>query len=71
MEAMTNSVGSLSGKTNYALIGLTIAFPWISRRQDAMSEAVVKGDSKIFAIACASVIAKVTKNRMMIKFHKK
>jgi len=33
--------------------------------------AVVKGDRKIFSIACASLIAKVTRDRYMIKLSKK
>lgn len=34
-------------------------------------EAVVKGDSKSLSIAAASIIAKVTRDRMMVKFAKK
>ena len=70
MEAMTNSVGSLSGKADYALIDGN-RVPVDITETGCNVEAVVKGDSKIFAIACASVIAKVTRDRMMIKFHKK
>ena len=33
--------------------------------------AIVKGDRKIFAIACASVIAKVFRDKLMIKYAKK
>ncbi len=32
---------------------------------------VIKGDRKVFAIACASVIAKVTRDRMMKRYAKK
>lgn len=32
---------------------------------------IVKGDRKIFAIACASIIAKVYRDKMMIKYDKK
>ena len=70
MEAMTNSVGSLSGKADYALIDGN-RVPVDITKTGCNVEAVVKGDSKIFAIACASVIAKVTRDRMMIEFHKK
>lgn len=33
--------------------------------------AIVKGDRKIFAIACASIIAKVYRDKMMVKYAKK
>ena len=33
--------------------------------------AIVKGDRKVFAIACASIIAKVFRDKMMIKYAKK
>lgn len=35
------------------------------------AEFVIKGDSKSASIAAASIIAKVTRDRMMIKFHEK
>ena len=33
--------------------------------------AIVKGDRKVFAIACASVIAKVFRDKMMVQYAKK
>lgn len=33
-------------------------------------EAIIKGDSKVLAIAAASIIAKVTRDRMMIEYAK-
>lgn len=33
--------------------------------------AIVKGDRKVFAIACASIIAKVTRDRLMARYAKK
>lgn len=35
---------------------------------DTPQEAVIKGDSKILAIAAASIIAKVTRDRMMVEY---
>jgi len=32
---------------------------------------IIKGDSKIFSIACASIIAKVTRDKMMMRYAKK
>jgi ribonuclease HII len=34
-------------------------------------KSVVKGDQKVFSIAAASIIAKVTRDRLMQKYHKK
>jgi ribonuclease HII len=35
------------------------------------AETVIKGDSKVFSIAAASVIAKVTRDRLMVEYDKK
>ena len=40
---------------------ILVGIPYIS---------VVKGDSKIYSIACASIIAKVTRDRMMYEYDK-
>ncbi len=34
-------------------------------------KSIIKGDQKVFSIAAASIIAKVSRDRMMIKYHKK
>lgn len=41
------------------------------RNQKRKQELVIKGDSKSYSIACASIIAKVHRDRLMDKFHKK
>lgn len=38
---------------------------------DIPSTSIIKGDSKSFSIACASIIAKVTRDRMLIEDSKK
>jgi ribonuclease HII len=35
---------------------------------DAPQEAIIKGDAKVLAIAAASIIAKVTRDRMMVEY---
>lgn len=34
-------------------------------------QAIIKGDQKVFAIACASILAKVYRDKMMIRYSKK
>jgi ribonuclease HII len=38
---------------------------------DIEQRAIIKGDQKIFSIACASIIAKVYRDKMMVKYAKK
>jgi len=59
-QAMAEAVGGLGVEPGTCLIdGLPVpGFPW-------PHEAVVKGDSKSLSIAAASVIAKVTRDRLM------
>lgn len=37
----------------------------------AQQKPIIKGDQKVFSIAAASIIAKVTRDRLMQKYHKK
>ena len=34
-------------------------------------DAIIKGDAKSYSIACASILAKVTRDRMMVEYAKK
>jgi ribonuclease HII len=68
MEAMTGAVASLQRKARglaYALIDgnrVPAALP-------VPAQAVVKGDSKCYSIAAASILAKVTRDRIMLDLH--
>jgi ribonuclease HII len=63
-RAMVFALDALPVKPDYVLVdGLRV--PAIRIRQ----KAIVGGDAKSFSIAAASVIAKVTRDRMMIKLH--
>jgi len=66
LKAMETAINSLEIKPDYALIdgnqnkGITIP-----------NKMVVKGDSKSFSIACASIVAKVERDRYMLEIDKK
>lgn len=63
-EAMRRAVAELSCSPDYLLVdGNMLPNPsW-------KGEAVVKGDASCFSIAAASIIAKVTRDRMMTELH--
>lgn len=60
--AMKNSLESLSVVPDLAIIDGNKTFP-----SDIASKAIVKGDGKSFCIAAASIIAKVTRDRLMMQ----
>jgi len=66
--AMRKAVASLEKKSrvDYLLIdgnfGINIDIP---------QKSIIKGDQKVFSIAAASIIAKVYRDRLMKKYHKK
>lgn len=63
--AMKDAIANLKVNADYVIIdgnqGIDIDIPF---------ETVVKGDSKSESIACASIIAKVTRDRMLYEFDK-
>ena len=65
MLAMNRAVESLSIKADYALIDGNC-----SRGFSIPTETVVKGDSKSYSIAAASVLAKVTRDRQCLELDK-
>ncbi len=63
-SAMQSAITSLKRLPDHVLIdGLLVRSITINQT------AIVKGDSKSFSIAAASVIAKVTRDRMMVNLH--
>jgi ribonuclease HII len=63
-RAMVLALDALPARPDYVLVdGLHV--PAIRIRQ----KAIVKGDAKSYSIAAASVIAKVTRDRLMLKLH--
>lgn len=63
--AMRRAVNSLPDTLEYILVDGRAVIPRLSIRQ----EAIVGGDGKILSIAAASIIAKVTRDRIMAKWH--
>ena len=68
--AMTIAVRDLSARLTAAQADVKVLVDGNSYRGEIPYEVecVVKGDSKSFAIACASIIAKVTRDRMMDEY---
>ncbi|MCG3149585.1 MAG: Ribonuclease HII [Verrucomicrobiae bacterium] len=64
-RAMHLALEALPLKPDYVLIDGNQRVPAVRLRQ----KTIVKGDAKSYSIAAASVIAKVTRDRLMLAFH--
>lgn len=62
-EAMREAVGNLSVKPDL-LLNDAVTIPEIEIRQVP----IIKGDAKSISIAAASIVAKVTRDRLMVKY---
>lgn len=67
MLAMTNAVNSLSVKPDYVIIDGNK----VPEQLEIPADYVVKGDAKSMSIAAASILAKVTRDRLMLELDKK
>lgn len=65
--AMNRAIDGLDIKADFALIDGNR----VPRGIKIPCETVVKGDSKSFSIAAASILAKVTRDRLMLEYDKK
>ncbi|MEA3398790.1 MAG: ribonuclease HII [Patescibacteria group bacterium] len=63
--AMKKAVGSLKAKPNFIILDGKFNIPNLSIQQ----KAIIRGDSLSFSIAAASIIAKVSRDRIMRKMH--
>lgn len=63
-SAMYEAISGLDTKPDYVLVD-AVALP----KLPVSSEVVIKGDAKSISIAAASVLAKVTRDRMMQRIH--
>jgi len=67
--AMRRAVRNLERKcsyTDYLIIDGNFGI-----NMDIEQKSIIKADEKVFSCAAASIIAKVTRDRMMLKYHKK
>lgn len=67
MLAMTNAVNSLAVKPDYVIIDGNK----VPEQLNIPSDCIVKGDAKSMSIAAASILAKVTRDRLMLQLDKK
>lgn len=65
--SMKKAVGSLRDKPDVLLVDGKMTIPNTSFAQ----KAIVDGDALVFSIAAASIVAKVTRDRIMVKMHDK
>ncbi|MFA5247701.1 MAG: ribonuclease HII [Patescibacteria group bacterium] len=65
--AMKMALGNLKSKPDILLVDGKFPIPNLSLRQ----EAIINGDALIFSIAAASIVAKVTRDRLMDEYDKK
>jgi len=63
--AMKKAIGGLKQKPNFVLLDGRFKIPNCSYRQ----KAIARGDELVFSIAAASIIAKVTRDRIMFRMH--
>ncbi len=66
LNAMTRAFESLDPSADYALIDGNIKPPGIR-----CCETIVKGDSRSMSVAAASILAKVSRDRLMYEYDKK
>lgn len=62
MNAMARAVSAIQPPTNHFVL---VDGPYVPEPLKGKAEAIVKGDSTCFSIAAASIIAKVTRDRIM------
>ncbi len=65
--AMKKALGALKQKPDFIILDGKFPIPNISIEQ----EAIIDGDAKVFSIAAASIVAKVTRDRMMREMHER
>jgi len=65
--AMEKAIKNLKRKPDFLLVDGRV----IKLKAPCEKSYIIRGDSKSLSIACASIIAKVTRDKMMCEYHKK
>jgi ribonuclease HII len=65
LEAMRNAIRQLQPQPEYILVDGNMF-----RHESISYRTIVRGDSRSISIAAASIIAKVTRDRLMVQYHK-
>ncbi|MCJ7508447.1 MAG: ribonuclease HII [candidate division Zixibacteria bacterium] len=65
LEAMRSAILNLNVKPEFVLVDGNKEIPGV----DIPQLAIIAGDESSLFVACASVIAKVTRDRLMLKYH--
>ncbi len=63
--AMKKAIGAIKQKPDFIILDGKFPIPNISIRQ----KAIISGDSLVFSIAAASILAKVARDRIMMEMH--
>lgn len=69
--AMRLAIKDLDSKADFLLIDGNFTLQQARGGKNIPQKAIVKGDTKVFSIATASIIAKVTRDKIMVKYDKK
>ncbi|MCK4357769.1 MAG: ribonuclease HII [Candidatus Cloacimonetes bacterium] len=70
--AMRKVIRKLENSADYYLVdGPFLPTKYENKKLDIEGEPIIKGDQKYYCIAAASILAKVTRDNLMIKYHKK
>jgi ribonuclease HII len=69
--AMKKAIANLNCVTDFLLLDGNFKIYYACLPAGRRQKSIIKGDQKVFSIAAASIIAKVFRDRLMQKFHKK
>ena len=69
--AMRKAIKNLSDRTNFATSSFLLIDGNFGINIDIPQKSIIKADEKVFSVAAASILAKVYRDRIMVRYHKK